>query len=188
MFMFVVYTSRVKGKALLAPNEPTAEPAAEDGSNLEGGEVARAAAKAIGAHRVGIRLSPYGVFNGTGAFDEVDAQFKVLTQALSDLQLMYLHVLDHSAMGAPAVPAALKAELRGLFKGPFILAGGLDRDSAEQALAEGRADLIGFGRPFLANPDLVARMKAGVALNAPDMATFYTADAKGYTDYPTWAG
>jgi N-ethylmaleimide reductase len=151
-------------------------------------EVARAAAQAIGAHRVGIRLSPYGVFNGTGAFDEVDAQFKVLTQALSDLQLMYLHVLDHSAMGAPAVPAALKAELRGLFKGPFILAGGFDRDSAEQALAEGRADLIGFGRPFLANPDLVARMKAGVALNAPDMATFYTADAKGYTDYPTWAG
>jgi N-ethylmaleimide reductase len=151
-------------------------------------EVARAASQAIGAHRVGIRLSPYGVFNGTGAFDEADAQFKALTQALSDLQLMYLHVLDHSAMGAPAVPAALKADLRSLFKGPFILAGGFDHDSAEQALAEGRADLIGFGRPFLANPDLVARMKAGAALNAPDMATFYTADAKGYTDYPVWAG
>jgi len=151
-------------------------------------EVARAAAQAIGAHRVGIRLSPYGVFNGTGAFDEVEVQFKALTQSLSDLQLMYLHVLDHSAMGAPAVPAALKAELRSLFKGPFILAGGFDRDSADQALADGRADLIGFGRPFLANPDLVARMKAGAALNAPDMATFYTADAKGYTDYPAWVG
>jgi N-ethylmaleimide reductase len=150
-------------------------------------EVARAAAQAIGAHRVGNRLSPYGVFNGTGAFDEVDAQFKALTQALSDLQLMYLHVLDHSAMGAPAVPASLKAEMRALFKGPFILAGGFDRDSAEKALTEGQADLIGFGRPFLANPDLVARMKAGAALNAPDMTTFYTADAKGYTDYPTLA-
>jgi N-ethylmaleimide reductase len=150
-------------------------------------EVARAAAQAIGAHRVGIRLSPYGVFNGTGAFDEVEAQFKALTQSLSDLQLMYLHVLDHSAMGAPAVPGPLKAELRSLFKGPFILAGGFERDSAEQALADGRADLIGFGRPFLANPDLVARMKAGAAQNAPDMATFYTADAKGYTDYPTLA-
>jgi N-ethylmaleimide reductase len=91
-------------------------------------------------------------------------------------------------MGAPAVPPAFKAEMRGLFKGPFILAGGFDRDSAEQALAEGRADLIGFGRPFLANPDLVARMKGAAALNAPDMATFYTADAKGYTDYPTMAG
>ena len=151
-------------------------------------EVARAAAQAIGAHRVGVRLSPYGVFNGTGSFADQDEQFKALVQGLSDLQLMYLHVLDHSAMGAPAVPGALKPELRSLFKGPFILAGGFDRDSAEQALTEGRADLIGFGRPFLANPDLVARMKAGAALNAPDMATFYTADAKGYTDYPTMAG
>lgn len=151
-------------------------------------EVVRAAAQAIGAHRVGIRLSPYGVFNGTGSFPEQDEQFKALVQGLSDLQLMYLHVLDHSAMGAPAVPASLKAELRSLFKGPFILAGGFDRDSAEQALVEGCADLIGFGRPFLANPDLVARMKSGAALNAPDMSTFYTADEKGYTDYPTMAG
>lgn len=86
------------------------------------------------------------------------------------------------------MPAALKAELRNLFKGPFILAGGFDRDGAEPALQEGRADLIGFGRLFLANPDLVARMKAGAALNAPDMASFYTADANGYTDYPTMAG
>ena len=148
-------------------------------------EVARAAAQAIGADRVGIRLSPHGVFTGTGPFPEADEQFRALAQGLSDLQLMYLHVLDHSAMGAPAVPEALKAELRALFKGPFILAGGFDRDSAERALVEGRADLIGFGRAFLANPDLVARMKSGTALNAPDMSTFYTADAKGYTDYPS---
>ncbi|MCE2690940.1 MAG: alkene reductase [Rubrivivax sp.] len=150
-------------------------------------EVARAAAQAIGAHRVGIRLSPHGVFNGTGHFPEADEQFRALAQDLSDLDLMYLHVLDHSALGAPPVPASLKAEMRALFKGPFILAGGFDRDSAEQALLEGRADLIGFGRPFLANPDLVARMMAGAALNAPDMSTFYTADAKGYTDYPALA-
>ncbi|MBE0620822.1 MAG: alkene reductase, partial [Burkholderiales bacterium] len=70
------------------------------------------------------------------------------------------------------------------FKGAFILAGGFDRDSAESALAAKSADLIAFGRPFLANPDLVERMRAGAALNAPDMATFYTPDAKGYTDYP----
>jgi len=150
-------------------------------------EVARAAAQAIGAHRVGIRLSPHGVFNGTGHFPEADEQFRALAQDLSDLDLMYLHVLDHSGLGAPPVPASLKAEMRALFKGPFILAGGFDRDSAEQALLEGRADLIGFGRPFLANPDLVARMMAGAALNAPDMSTFYTADAKGYTDYPALA-
>ncbi|WP_242470301.1 oxidoreductase [Allochromatium vinosum] len=88
-------------------------------------------------------------------------------------------------MGAPPVPDSLKRQLRQCFDGPFILAGGFDRASAEIALAEDRADLIAFGRPFLANSDLVERMQTGVALNTPDMATFYTADAKGYTDYPT---
>ena len=69
-----------------------------------------------------------------------------------------------------------------------MLGGGFDATSAEAALKAGQADLIAFGRPFLANPDLVARMKRGATLNAPDMATFYTPDAKGYTDYPTLAG
>jgi N-ethylmaleimide reductase len=151
-------------------------------------EVARACAAAIGGERVGIRLSPLGVFNDTGAFDGVEAQFESLVAGLSGLGLMYLHVLDHSALGAPAVPAALKRRLREAFAGPFVLAGGFDAASAEAALASGQADMVAFGRPFLANPDLVARMKAGAALNAPDMATFYTADAKGYTDYPALAG
>ena len=150
-------------------------------------EVVRATVAAVGAHRVGIRLSPYGVFNGTGAFEGVDAQYLALVTELSALGLLYVHVLDHSAMGAPAVPASLKASLRAAFKGSFILAGGFDRDSAEAALVAGKADLIGFGRPFLANPDLVARMQAGAALNAPDMGSFYTPGEKGYTDYPTLA-
>ncbi len=150
-------------------------------------ELVRAVSSAIGAERVGIRLSPYGVFNGTGAFPEVDAQYLALVTELSALGLLYLHVLDHSAMGAPPVPAELKALLRATFKGPFILAGGFDRASAESALAANQADLIAFGRPFLANPDLVDRMGANASLNAPDMATFYTPDAKGYTDYPTLA-
>ncbi|MFZ4650852.1 MAG: alkene reductase [Rubrivivax sp.] len=147
-------------------------------------EVARACAAAIGAGKVGIRLSPHGVFNGTGSFPEADEQVLALVRELSALGLMYVHVLDHSAMGAPPVPAALKAQLRAAFDGPFIAAGGYDAAGAEAALAAGQADLVAFGRPFLANPDLVARMRAGAALNAPDMATFYTADAKGYTDYP----
>ena len=150
-------------------------------------EVARATCAAIGADRVGIRLSPYGVFNGTGAFADVDAQYLALASALSELGLFYLHLLDHSAMGTPPVPAALKSNMRSAFKGPFILAGGYDRDSAEQALASNQADLIAFGRPFLTNPDLVARLQANAALNAPDMSTFYTPGAKGYTDYPTLA-
>lgn len=149
--------------------------------------MAGAVAQAIGADKVGIRLSPYGVFNGTGAFPEVDAQYLALVRELSTLGLVYLHQLDHSAMGAPPVPAALKAQLRTEFKGPYILAGGFDGAGAEKALTEGQADLIAFGRPFLANPDLMARMRSGATLNAPNMDTFYTPGAKGYTDYPVMA-
>lgn len=158
-----------------------------EGRNRFAIEVARAAAQAIGGGKVGIRLSPHGVFNGTGAFAGVEAQYLALVKQLSALGLMYVHVLDHSAMGAPPVPAELKAQLRGAFDGPFILGGGFDHASAESALAQKQADVIAFGRPFLANPDLVARMRAGAALNAPDMATFYTPGPQGYTDYPTLA-
>lgn len=147
-------------------------------------EVAAAAAQAIGAHRVGIRLSPYGVFNGAGAFPGVDEQYLALTKGLSALGLMYAHVLDHSVLGAPAVPEALKASLREAFQGPFILAGGFDKSLAEQALTSGRADLIAMGRSFLANPDLVERLRRGSPLNAVDPQTFYTPGEKGYTDYP----
>lgn len=147
-------------------------------------EIARATVAAIGGNRVGIRLSPYGVLNGTGYFPDVEPQYLALTQELSALGLLYIHLLDHSAMGTPPVPAEFKSKLRQAFKGLSILAGGFDRASAESALADGHADLIAFGRPFIANPDLVERMRVDGALNAPDMASFYTSGAKGYTDYP----
>jgi len=148
-------------------------------------EVVRATVAAIGGERVGIRLSPYGVFNGTGEFPEVRVQYLALVNALHAAGLLYIHLVDHSAMGAPTVPAEFKLELRDAFEGLFILSGGFDHASAEQALLERRGDLIAFGRPFLANPDLVARMRTNAPLNTPDMATFYTPGAKGYTDYPT---
>ncbi|MEY4749420.1 MAG: hypothetical protein RIQ60_1634 [Pseudomonadota bacterium] len=147
-------------------------------------EVARACVAAIGADKVGIRLSPHGAFNATGTFEGVEAQLLALTEQLSSLGLAYLHVLDHSAMGAPGVPAEYKAALRAAFKGVFILAGGYDGDSAQAALTAGQADLIAFGRPFLANPDLVERLRRKAELNAPDFSTFYTPGEKGYTDYP----
>lgn len=147
-------------------------------------EIAAATVTAIGRDRVGIRLSPYGVFNGTGAFAEVQSQYLALARALSELGLLYVHLVDHSAMGAPPVPADFKLQLRNGFDGLFILSGGFNRGSAERALLAKRGDLIAFGRPFLANPDLVARMQQDAELNAPDMATFYTPGAKGYTDYP----
>jgi N-ethylmaleimide reductase len=151
-------------------------------------EVARAAAKEIGPERVGIRLSPHGAFNSTGAYAGVDEQYQALARELSELGLMYMHVLDHSAIGAPQVPARLKVDLRTAFNGPFILAGGFDKHRAEKTLWDRHADLIALGRAFLANPDLVERMRQDAPLNTPDPDTFYTPGAQGYTDYPTLAG
>lgn len=147
-------------------------------------EIAGATVSAIGRDRVGIRLSPYGVFNDTGEFREVQPQYLALAKSLSSLGLLYMHLVDHSAMGTPPVPADFKLTLRSGFDGLFILSGGFDHASAEQALLEKRGDLIAFGRPFLANPDLVARMRKDAPLNTPDMTTFYVPGAKGYTDYP----
>lgn len=158
-----------------------------DGRNRFVIEVAQATAAAIGAERVGIRLSPFGVFNATGAFDGMEAQYVALTRKLSSLGLVYLHLVDHSSMGAPPVPASFKAQLQAEFSGTFIASGGFDSSSAEAALAEKKGDLIAFGRAFLSNPDLVARMKTNAPLAAPDMATFYTPGPKGYTDYPALA-
>ena len=158
-----------------------------EGRNRLALEIAGATVTAIGRDRVGIRLSPYGVFNGTGAFPDVQAQYLALAKSLSALGLLYLHLVDHEAMGAPPVPADFKLKLRAGFDGLFVLSGGFDHASAEKALLDKRGDLIAFGRAFLANPDLVARMRKDAPLNAPDMATFYVPGAKGYTDYPALA-
>jgi len=150
-------------------------------------EAVRATVAAIGRDRVGIRLSPYGVFNGTGEFPEVQQQYLALAKSLSALGLLYIHLVDHSSMGAPPVPADFKLKLRAAFDGLFILSGGFNHASAEQALLDKRGDLIAFGRAFLANPDLVERLRKDVPLNAPDLKTFYTPGPKGYTDYPAMA-
>lgn len=147
-------------------------------------EIARATAEAIGADRVGIRVSPHGAFNAMGAFDGVDEQFVALATELGALKLAYLHLVNHESMGAPALPPALSAQLKAAFGGPFIASGGLDHDSAEALLVRGAADLVAFGRPALANPDLAERLRDGSPLNAPDFATFYTPGEPGYTDYP----
>jgi N-ethylmaleimide reductase len=150
-------------------------------------EVARQVAGAIGGERVGMRLSPYGVNAGMVAYPEIDETYRKLVPALAGTGIQYLHLVDHSAMGAPPVPAELKQALRKAWPRTFILAGGFDHAGAEAALGEGRADLVAFGRPFLANPDLVARLQRALPLTAPDFATFYTPGPKGYTDYPAAA-
>jgi len=151
-------------------------------------EVARRVAKAIGAARVGIRLSPNGAFNDVASYDGWEDAFTSYAAELGKLKLAYLHIVDHSSMGAPPVGDEVKARMQQAFGGPIILSGGYDRDRADEALGKGQGDLVAFGRPFLANPDLVERLAQRAELNDPDPSTFYTPDAKGYVDYPALAG
>ena len=146
--------------------------------------MAEAAIAAIGKEKVGIRLSPFGVFNDMPLYDAMATDYTYLAEQLDARGLAYIHLVDHSSMGAPPVPDAIKATFRKRFKGTLILSGGYDAKRAEADLSAGKCDLIAVGKPFLANSDLVERWKTGVAVNAPDMATFYTPGSKGYTDYP----
>lgn len=146
-------------------------------------EVSKRVAKKIGADRLGIRMSPYGANGGLGEFEGVDAQFVDLAKQLSTVGLVYLHFVDHEALGAPAVPKSLKKSVREAFKGKYILSGGYDAKRAQHDLKEKYGDLVAFGRPFLSNPTLVEKLKANAQLTAPDSATFYTPGAKGYTDF-----
>lgn len=150
-------------------------------------EVAKATAAAIGASRVGIRLSPYGVFNDMPLYPEMDADYTYLGEQLGKLGLAYLHIVDHSAMGAPEVPEHIKDAMRAAFRGPIILSGGYDPRRAQADLDAGKADMIAVGRAFLANPDLPRRWRENLPLNEPDMGTFYTPGEKGYTDYPAYS-
>ena len=147
-------------------------------------EVAAAVIGVIGKDKVGIRLSPFGAFNDMPAYAEMEADYTYLARQLDAAGLAYIHLVDHSSMGTPIVPASMKTTFRQAFTRTLILSGGYDDARAEADLVAGKCDLVAFGRSYLANPDLIARWQAGVALNAPDMSTFYTAGPKGFTDYP----
>lgn len=152
-------------------------------------DVAAGIIAAIGAGRVGIRLSPYGVFNDmSGTYEGIAEQYTLLAAELGKLGLAYMHLVDHSAMGAPKPDATTVKEMCRAFRAAggkaIILSGGYDRERAEADLQSNAADLIAFGRLFLSNPDLVERLKVGHALVEPDQTTFYTPGPAGYTDYP----
>lgn len=143
-------------------------------------EVARAVVAAAGKDKVGIRLSPYGANGGLSADDETDALYTYLAAKFAELGLAYVHIVDHSPMGAPPVKSELKAAIRQKFRGAYILSGGYDRAKAEADLAANKGDLVAFGRPFLGNPDLVQKLQQNAPLVPPDMSTFFTPDEKGY--------
>ena len=151
-------------------------------------EVVAGVIGAIGKERVGIRLSPYGVASDMPPYPEIENTYKYLAEQLNQLEILYIHGVDHSSMGAPEVPIEIKKAIRERFHGTNILAGGYTKERAETELHGGLADLIAFGRPFINNPDLVERFVHGWPLSKElDMSTFYTPDEKGYTDYPKYA-
>lgn len=147
-------------------------------------EVASAVCQAIGKEKVGIRFSPYGVASDMPHYPEIEETYTYLANKFNELGLVYIHLVDHSAMGAPQVPASIKKTFRNIFKGTLILSGGYDLGRAEQDIENKSADLIAFGRPFINNPDLVYRLQNNKQLSTNlDMGSFYTPDEKGYVDY-----
>ncbi|MGY3454362.1 alkene reductase [Bradyrhizobium sp. USDA 4353] len=147
-------------------------------------EVAKAVSAAIGADKTGIRLSPVTPANDISDSNP-QALFDYIVDQLNALNLVYIHVIEGATGGPRDVAPFDYASLRKRFKGTYIANNGYDRPLADKQLEAGAADLIAFGRPFIANPDLVARLKANAPLNELDRATLYGGGEKGYTDYPT---
>lgn len=170
---------------------------AKDGANLRtdayGGsignrarlmlEVAAAVAKEIGRERTGIRISPVSPANGVSSSDP-QAQFDYIADGLNDLGIAYLHVIE-GATGGPRDVAPFDFDsLRNRFANTYIANNGYDFELATSRLAQGKADLFAFGRPYVSNPDLVERFRRGAPLAALNPATLYGGGAEGYTDYP----
>lgn len=149
-------------------------------------EVAAAVVAEIGAERTGIRISPVSPANGVASSDP-QAQFDYIVDQLNALNLVYLHVVEGATGGPRDVAPFDFGSLRKRFKNTYIANNGYDLDLATSRLAEDKADLFAFGRPFIGNPDLVERLKAGAPLAAFDPATLYGGGATGYIDYPALA-
>jgi N-ethylmaleimide reductase len=141
-------------------------------------EVTRAVIDVWGTARVGYRISPTSPFNAMSDSDPV-ATFSYLTEALNKLGIGYLHVIDPAA-----APKRVSPILREKFDNTYVVNGGFGLATASEVIARGEADLVAFGTPFLANPDLPRRLQAAAPLNTPDQKTFYAGEEKGYVDYP----
>lgn len=146
-------------------------------------EVIEAVANVWGANRVGVRLSPTGVF-GDMADGNREETFSVAYEALNPYGLAYLHVVERFAGTASDENEALLDRLHGRWRGAYIANGDISPGRAREILSRGRADAIAFGRAYIANPDLAARIRKGAPLAEGDPATYYGGDHRGYTDYP----
>jgi len=150
-------------------------------------EVVEALVSVWGGNHVAVRIGPGGTWNSMSDSNPT-ALFDYVGEQLNQFGLAYLHIIEPRIKGnvliAEGQAPVATAQLRKVFKGKIIAAGGFEPESAEAIVEKGDADLVAFGRHFLANPDLPKRIKLGLPLNAYDRATFYTFDSRGYTDYP----
>jgi len=147
-------------------------------------ETVDAIAAAIGSERTGIRLSPFGRYNDMPPFEGEAETYLKLAAELSSRKLAYVHISDQTKWADASIPKNYLKEFRQAYHGTLILAGGYLKANGQAALDADEADLIAVGKPFLANPDLVERLRNNWPLNEPDRATFYTAGTQGYIDYP----
>jgi len=153
-------------------------------------EVMQAIVAEIGSGRTGLRLSPVTPSNDAGQDSDPQALFDHVVEQLAPLQLAFLHVVEGQTGGARDIAPFDYAALRERFKrgsprGAWMVNNGYQRQMAMDAVASGAADLVAFGRPFIANPDLVRRLREDAPLNGLNRETLYGGGAQGYTDYPT---
>ncbi len=147
-------------------------------------EVTEAVTAVWGGERTGVRLSPVSPANDISDSDPM-AVFGPAVEAVNRFKLAYVHFVEGATGGDRNVaPDFDFQKLRRAFNGLTMMNNGYDLDLAVAAVREGRADLVAFGRPYIANPDLVERLRRGAPLAKPDRDTFYGGDARGYTDYP----
>lgn len=148
-------------------------------------EVVEAVGNEIGFDKVGVRISPYSTFNTMPVYEEIPETYIHLVKELNKLDIIYLHVIDYAARATTEGLNLIKT-IRKEFGQLLILNGGYTNERAETTIANGEADLISFGSPFIANPDLAYRIEHNIEWAKPDPATFYTADEKGYVDYANY--
>jgi len=153
-------------------------------------QVVKALISVWGGDRVAVRIGPSGTWNGMSDSNP-HALFDYVADQLNPLGLVYLHIIEPRIKGnvlvAEGQAPIASEQLRKIFKGKIIAAGGFEPDTAEAIVEKGDADLVTFGRYFISNPDLPKRIKLGLPLNDYDRDTFYTFDARGYTDYPFYS-
>lgn len=141
-----------------------------------------------GADRVGVRLTPSSVYGDMFSSDKFEV-YTAAVKALDTYALAYLHLVEPTIFGSETVEAAADAiptsHFRSIYSGKLIVAGGLSLEAAEKAVLDGVADLVGFGKAFIANPDLPVRYLNGAQIREPESALYYGGDETGYTDYPS---